>query len=143
MNDALEAREPEAVDQLIARVLRRAHGTAEALDRPDEARARASTGRTRPLTSWRRRPTLRPAAVHRGRHRRSVMTGDPHAGETIEISRQDGTTSLCAGGPRRPKKIHARFKGAASRLIGRLLHQLAAAGRVEETAHGGPGTHGA
>jgi hypothetical protein len=38
MHDALEAREPEAVDQLIARVLRRAHGTAEALDRPDEAR---------------------------------------------------------------------------------------------------------
>jgi len=39
MNGALEEREPETVDQLIARVLRRAHGTAEVLDRPDEARA--------------------------------------------------------------------------------------------------------
>lgn len=39
MNDALEEKEPEAVDQLITRVLRRAHGTAEALDRPNEARA--------------------------------------------------------------------------------------------------------
>jgi hypothetical protein len=38
MHDALDAQEPEAVDRLIARVLRRAHGTAEALDRPDEAR---------------------------------------------------------------------------------------------------------
>jgi hypothetical protein len=39
MNDVLEERDPEAVDQLIARVLRRAHGTAEALGRPNEARA--------------------------------------------------------------------------------------------------------
>ena len=31
--------EPETVDQLIARVLRRAHRTAEALDTPNEARA--------------------------------------------------------------------------------------------------------
>jgi len=31
--------EPETVDQLIARVLRRAHRTAEAVDTPDEARA--------------------------------------------------------------------------------------------------------
>jgi hypothetical protein len=29
----------ETVDELIARVLSRAHGTAEALDEPDEARA--------------------------------------------------------------------------------------------------------
>jgi hypothetical protein len=39
MNDALEEGKPEAAEQLIARVLRRAHGTAEALDRPNEARA--------------------------------------------------------------------------------------------------------
>jgi hypothetical protein len=32
-------RDPEAVDQLIARVLSRAHRTTEALDAPDEARA--------------------------------------------------------------------------------------------------------
>ena len=31
--------DPEAVDQLIARVLGRAHRTMEALDAPDEARA--------------------------------------------------------------------------------------------------------
>ena len=35
---ALE-RDPEAVDQLIARVLGHAHRTMEALDAPDEARA--------------------------------------------------------------------------------------------------------
>jgi hypothetical protein len=39
MHDALEEREPEPVDQLIARVLRRAYGTAETLERPGEARA--------------------------------------------------------------------------------------------------------
>jgi hypothetical protein len=39
MHDALEEGEPEAVDELITRVLRRAHGTAEGLDRPEEARA--------------------------------------------------------------------------------------------------------
>jgi hypothetical protein len=31
--------DPEAVDRLIARVLRRAHRSSEALDAPDEARA--------------------------------------------------------------------------------------------------------
>jgi hypothetical protein len=38
VHDALEVREPESVDQFIAGVLRRAHETAEALDKPDEAR---------------------------------------------------------------------------------------------------------
>jgi hypothetical protein len=39
MNDALLERGPEAVDQLIARVLRQAHTTADTLDEPNEARA--------------------------------------------------------------------------------------------------------
>jgi hypothetical protein len=39
MNDAPVMRNLEAVDQLIARVLRRAHSTMESLNAPDEARA--------------------------------------------------------------------------------------------------------
>jgi hypothetical protein len=39
MNDAPVEREPEAVDQLIARVLRRAHFTAHGRNAPNEARA--------------------------------------------------------------------------------------------------------
>jgi hypothetical protein len=39
MNDALVKRDPEGVDQLIARVLSRAHRTMEALNTPSEARA--------------------------------------------------------------------------------------------------------
>ncbi len=39
MNDALVERDPEAVDQLIARVLSRAHRTMEALNAPGEKRA--------------------------------------------------------------------------------------------------------
>jgi acyl transferase domain-containing protein len=38
-NDASLEREPETVDQLIARVLRRAHRTAAAVDAPNEERA--------------------------------------------------------------------------------------------------------
>jgi hypothetical protein len=39
MNDALIEGDPEAVDQFVARVLRRAHQSAEARNEPSEARA--------------------------------------------------------------------------------------------------------
>jgi hypothetical protein len=39
MNPALVEGDPEAVDQLVARVLRQAHHTAEARNAPSEARA--------------------------------------------------------------------------------------------------------
>jgi hypothetical protein len=39
MNHALVEDDPEAVDQFVARVLRRAHQTAEARNEPSEARA--------------------------------------------------------------------------------------------------------
>jgi hypothetical protein len=39
INHALVEGDPEAVDQFVARVLRRAHRTAEARDEPSEARA--------------------------------------------------------------------------------------------------------
>lgn len=39
MNDALVERDPETVDQLIARVLRRAHRRADTLNGPNDARA--------------------------------------------------------------------------------------------------------
>jgi hypothetical protein len=39
VNHALVECDPEAVDEFVARVLRRAHQTAEARDAPNEARA--------------------------------------------------------------------------------------------------------
>ena len=44
MNHALVEGDPEAVDQFVARVLRRAHESAEARNAPNEARAILDVG---------------------------------------------------------------------------------------------------
>jgi hypothetical protein len=64
MNDALLEREPEAVDQLIARVLRQAHTTADTLDEPNQARAILHLAQFVRGRAGHHKPALRPPAVY-------------------------------------------------------------------------------
>ena len=67
-------RDPGAVDQLIARVLCRAHGTMEAVGAPSEARAILHVAHSFADELATLDPRFRPPAVHKGRHGGSVVT---------------------------------------------------------------------
>ena len=86
----------EAVDQLIARVLSRAHRTRRLSTRRTR-RARSFTSLIRSLTSWPSGPAIRPPAVHQGRHGGSVMTCELSA---IEIHDHLRSSRRSAPSPR-------------------------------------------